>query len=202
MGIDNNLSVTFGARGTGGALAHYEPDGNIINITRYERGDSAKIVRFLGTGGIHSFAHEYGHFLDYFGGGFVEHHPVYVALTGGSLTATRRLDVSGEMRVTVENLMMGLIWSEYLKKHSSFYARLKDFVDKQPGFGDYFIQRNEMFARAFEVYINMELAEKGITNHFLSKPKYRKEVYPKPSELQPLIPLFRRFISLLRDKIT
>ena len=106
------------------------------------------------------------------------------------------------MRTTVENIIQGLIWSEYLKKFSPFYARLKNFIDNIPGYGDYFIQRNEMFARTFEVYINYELEQKGITNYFLSKPKYRKDVYPKPSEIKPLIPLFRKFISLLRDKIS
>jgi hypothetical protein len=202
IGIDNTLSIAFGARGMGGALAHFEPSTHIINITRYQRGDDAKIVRFLGTGGIHSFVHEYGHFLDYFSGEFIDKDNTYFALTGGKLTATRRFDVKGPLRSTVENILQGLFWSDYLKKHSPFYTRLKDYVDKTKNFGDYFIQRNEIFARAWEVYIKYELDAHGITNYFLSKPKYRAEVYPKLSEIKPLVPLFRSLVTGIREKIS
>lgn len=45
------LSIAYGARGGTGALAHYEPSKNIINITK-KRGDG-------------SFGHEFMHFLDF-----------------------------------------------------------------------------------------------------------------------------------------
>ena len=201
LGMDNTLAVTFGARGMGGALAHFEPNTNIINITRYDRGPEDKIIRFLGTGGIHSFAHEYGHFLDYFAGSYLDKDAVQYALTGGRSIATRRLDVKGPLRKTVEDILQGLIWKDYLKTYTPFYKRLSDFVDKMDGYGDYFIRRNEMFARAFEVFISYELGEKGITNYFLAKSKYTAFVYPKVSELKPLIPLFRQFIAGIREKI-
>ena len=38
---------------------------NVINITRYRDGKLDKGIRFFGTGGLGSLAHEYGHFLDY-----------------------------------------------------------------------------------------------------------------------------------------
>lgn len=44
------LGIAFGARGKGGALAHYEPDTKVINLTR--------------SNGFGSLAHEWGHFAD------------------------------------------------------------------------------------------------------------------------------------------
>lgn len=77
LGLDNTLGVAFGARGQRGALAHYEPRTHIINMTRYYDADKwikppSKAVRFVVSGGVGSFAHEYGHFLDYFFGSRVE----------------------------------------------------------------------------------------------------------------------------------
>lgn len=49
-----NLAFAFGARGHGGkraACAHYEPDRNVINLTKIN--------------GAGSVAHEWGHYLDY-----------------------------------------------------------------------------------------------------------------------------------------
>lgn len=45
-----NLAIAFGARGSGGALAHYEPERNVINLTKMK--------------GAGCLAHEWGHALD------------------------------------------------------------------------------------------------------------------------------------------
>jgi hypothetical protein len=50
MSFKGRLGVAFGARGHGGALAHYEPLTKAINLTR--------------NAGAGSLAHEWGHFLD------------------------------------------------------------------------------------------------------------------------------------------
>jgi hypothetical protein len=50
ISLNGRLSMAFGARGKGGALAHYEPDRKVINMTKY--------------GGAGSLAHEWGHALD------------------------------------------------------------------------------------------------------------------------------------------
>lgn len=201
LGIDNLLSVTFGARGMSKALAHYEPGNKIINITRYSRGDEPKVLRFMSTGGVHSFTHEYGHFLDYFAGEYLDKDNDYFALTGGRLTTTKRLEAGGSIRMLMDKLLENLIWADYLKKYSTYYERLKRTVDNLPGLGDYFIRRNELFARAWEVYINYELESKGITNHFLSKPKYGREVYPTATEIKPLVPIFRELVAKIREKV-
>ena len=51
IGRSKRLSIAIGSRGSGNALAHYEPDTKVINMTR-----------FRGKG---SLAHEWGHFLDH-----------------------------------------------------------------------------------------------------------------------------------------
>jgi hypothetical protein len=50
ISLNGRLSMAFGARGKGGALAHYEPDRKVINMTK--------------MGGAGSLAHEWGHALD------------------------------------------------------------------------------------------------------------------------------------------
>ena len=50
LSLNGRLSVGFGARGSGSFAAHYEPEGKIINLTKFAGG---------GT-----LAHEWGHFLD------------------------------------------------------------------------------------------------------------------------------------------
>lgn len=50
ISLGNNLSIAFGARGSGNALAHYEPLREVINLTKMK--------------GAGSLAHEWGHALD------------------------------------------------------------------------------------------------------------------------------------------
>lgn len=50
ISFGNRLSIAFGSRGSGAALAHYEPDREVINLTKMK--------------GAGSLAHEWGHALD------------------------------------------------------------------------------------------------------------------------------------------
>ena len=51
IALNNTLSIAFGSRGEGGALAHYEEERNVINLTKMK--------------GAGSLAHEWGHALDH-----------------------------------------------------------------------------------------------------------------------------------------
>ena len=51
ISLDHRLAIAFGSRGSGNALAHYEIDREVINLTRMK--------------GAGSLAHEWGHALDY-----------------------------------------------------------------------------------------------------------------------------------------
>ena len=50
VALNNSLSIAFGARGSGSAMAHYEPLREVINLTKMK--------------GAGSLAHEWGHALD------------------------------------------------------------------------------------------------------------------------------------------
>lgn len=50
ISLGNRLSIAFGSRGSGNALAHYEPDREVINLTKMK--------------GAGSLAHEWSHALD------------------------------------------------------------------------------------------------------------------------------------------
>jgi len=50
ISLNGRLAIAFGARGKAGALAHYEADRKVINMTKY--------------GGAGSLAHEWGHAMD------------------------------------------------------------------------------------------------------------------------------------------
>lgn len=50
ISLDGKLSIAFGSRGSGSALAHYEPNREVINLTKMK--------------GAGSLAHEWGHALD------------------------------------------------------------------------------------------------------------------------------------------
>lgn len=52
MSLDGTLAIAFGSRGKGRAMAHYEPDLKVFNLTRMN--------------GAGSMAHEWAHALDYF----------------------------------------------------------------------------------------------------------------------------------------
>lgn len=66
---------------------------------------------------------------------------------------------------------------------------------------DYFIRRNEIFARAFEVFIKFELEEMGINNRFLTSSKYNDLVNMKDSVVKLLISIFKKLLVKIRRKL-
>lgn len=52
ISLGGRLSIAYGARGIGNALAHFEPERNVINLTKMK--------------GAGSLAHEWGHALDFY----------------------------------------------------------------------------------------------------------------------------------------
>ncbi len=196
------LAVAFGARGKGRAAAHYEPWWKIINITRYEDDSSStKMARFIATGGMGAFAHEYGHYLDYFAGEFLDKSNAYFAVTGGRITTKDRLNVGGEIRKTADDILEAIIWREPNKTLSNYYKRLFELVGRLDDMGEYYLRRNEMFARWFEAWVSWELQRQGITNRLLAQGKYDERIYPTDKELEKVAPLFRRFCKQIKDKI-
>ncbi|MEQ9262674.1 MAG: LPD1 domain-containing protein [Owenweeksia sp.] len=199
LGLDHKLGVSFGARGRSKAVAHFESWSNIINITRYARGDrypASKDVRFVNSGGTGSFAHEYGHFLDYYLGGHYERERASFPLTAGVALSRKRIHYPDKwvLRNITEDILAKAYWKDEKKRvKSNYMVRLERKTDR-----DYFFRRNEVFARLFEQFTGQELQSKGINNLFLTEQKYNSTYYLTPQELKTISPLFRKFLKQVR----
>ncbi|MEA5404481.1 LPD1 domain-containing protein [Arcicella sp. DC2W] len=197
----NQLSVAFGARGKSKALAHYEPTFKIINLTRYKRDDSPKIVRLITTGGMGSFAHEYGHFLDYFAGEYLDKDNSVFALTGGISIQKDRINVGSKLRNITDDILEKIIWKTPNKVLSPYYVRLTKVVSDDETLGEYWIRRNEIFARWFEAWVSHELQLQNIENKLLAQSKYLPIVYPTKAEIVQLSPLFKQFCKEFKTRL-
>ena len=155
IGINRNVGVAFGARGSRGALAHYEPVLNMINLTRYK--------------GAGSLAHEYGHALDYNLGSFLDQHKDYPALSGGrSVAASLPENTGGQLRAYVNQIVDSI-------RNGKNFAKM-ELANKEaaaqgadPVYSPYWFRRTEIFARFFEQYVCYCLAERRISSRLLVK---------------------------------
>jgi hypothetical protein len=201
IGLKGKLGVSFGARGRGMAKAHFELDTWTINLTRYsrpvpveERSQRFKRANLmLNDGGVGSFAHEYGHALDYFGGA-KESGSTY-SLSGDDSVDPRFNDEllkKKSLRGLMERLMFKIIWNSNTE-WSDYYKRLRSATGRK-----YFRQRNEIFARAFEIYVHYKLKKNRSKNMFLNKVKYNSRYYLNFDEMRKLEHEFDLLIKALR----
>jgi hypothetical protein len=206
LGIKGKLAVAFGARGQGKARAHLEAGSYTINLTRYKRPvplkkrseNFSRVDLILKDGGIGSFAHEYGHALDYFGGQEVEKGD-YRSLSGDDSIdpkPIKELLTKNTLRGLMEKLMFKIIWKSQ-NVHTPYYTRMRKAAGKQK----YFYQRAEIFARAFEVYVDYKLQKKKHKNYFLNKRKYSEKLYLTFQEMKKLEPLFDTLINALKKHL-
>ncbi|MHA7109239.1 LPD1 domain-containing protein [Sunxiuqinia elliptica] len=218
LGLDKHVGIAFGARGRSGALAHYEPATGMINLTRFKEAkkmvnpfsglpifgnkttDQVKDRLFEKTGGVGSLGHEYAHALDYFFGTYIEQdtkHRKYRSLTqGDSVDRTPDIDYpTSSLRYDANMITHKLIW-EKPGKHTPYFKLLLEAEKK------YWVRHNELFARAFEVYLSEKLKEKRIKNAFLVKNKYEgKWPYMQGSLVKKIVPHFDSLIAKMRKKL-
>jgi hypothetical protein len=203
LGLDGTLGIAFGARGKKGAKAHYEPGTSIINMTRYKEANRfkkpySKAKRFVFSGGVGSFAHEYGHFLDYFFGSRVETVKSF-ALSFGRSTDPTRVQYDREkypMRYLMESILEKAYWNPGKTEDSNYVKQIKNVVPEK--YLDYFLSRNEIFARLFEQYVSYKLKELKIQNVFLTETKYHDVQYMSQTEMKTVVPLFDKLLIQMR----
>lgn len=202
MGLSETLAVTFGSRGVPKALAHFEGDRMIINLSRYKRADRIskalnKEQLFIQTGGAGSFGHEYGHFLDNAFGLYSDQYKGSNWLTTlPRSTSKEKFKYSKEknpLRWYVEEIFEVMLWNSN-GTPSNFQKRILNETD-------YYNFRCEMWARLFEVYLNIKLQEKGVRNTFLIKAKYNRPVYLNATEMKPIIPLMDKLLEEMRKRV-
>ena len=193
------LSIAYGARGRGGAWAHYEPATDFINLSRERRKDKRGISEdttpedwaehFSGFG---SLAHEYGHFLDYHFGR--KEKGGSAALSGGIRTLPpidiKKTSLKNKDAIITriyENFKNNIfvdgtplrnaffdLWTDlFFKWNNRKIVGLSNFYYRSYEYatysGSYWIRYNEIWARLFEVYVNYKLYKKGIVNKLLVK---------------------------------
>lgn len=174
LGIDRQVGIAFGARGSNRALAHYEPDANMINLTKIK--------------GHQSLAHEYGHALDWNFGRYVDQNKTYNWLTGGDSIAKTLPQNTGTQFRHYANAIVDTI------KTTDSYARISEF-------GEYWHRRTEIFARAFEQYVCycVKTAEKsGASTRYLCKSwSYYTgdKVYLTEADFKKVLPLFKLLVA-------
>lgn len=184
IGINEALSIAFGARGSGDANAHFEPAMSVINLTKMR--------------GAGSLAHEYGHALDFM--------LSMQAGNRGAYTEQKRT----AMPDSVKKLIEVMNWKEtkLLEQPEEYKKKAKkaaeqaccflknEFQRSSEGMQEptkvkrrvptdykagsnhfdkafskhsngYWSSNVEMFARAFSCYVKDKLEEKGMKNDYL-----------------------------------
>lgn len=178
ISIDGKLALAVGARGTGKAIAHYEPSKHVINLTK---------VKSAGT-----LAHEWWHAMDFHFGRKSSPAP--------STDYRYDEDTRVEVRKSIESLMGKIQDSDYYKR-----SRL---LDNRIGGKDYYSTNTELAARAFQDYITKRLIDKGQINDFLSHYTLagdwngEMETYPYPieSEADWIRASFDNLFSIIEEK--
>jgi hypothetical protein len=176
------ITIAFGARGHSGAIAHFEPGTNAINLTR--------------VGGWQSLAHEYGHALDFYFGGYIEQNKNHYALSEGRSThfyVPLSQYEKSSLRYKMNDLINTINTVEKNGKitYSESFKRIKDS-------GDYYRRRCEIFARFFEKWVQYKLSKKGIRNYFLSKDKYQAKHYVNRIDFARALPKMELLMNTIK----
>lgn len=180
LSLNGELGLAFGARGKGGAKAHYEPGQVVINLTK--------------GNGAGSLAHEWFHALDNYFGTYDVHGEASGKRSSEFITDRKRprYEFSGGKRQEITHPVRQEV-------HDAF----KSAVDKVTNSGmmeraalldggrskAYWTTKLEMSARAFERYLLDKAQSKGITNDYLvnlrkADEHANPEIYAYPTEAE------------------
>jgi hypothetical protein len=166
VSLDDSLALAFGARGIGGrnaAAAHYETDEVVINLTK--------------KNGPGSLAHEWFHALDNY----------FARLEQTGSTAPKSVDdYTNDLSEPPKNIrpeVMEAFRAIHRILAQGPYAARCAALDADRAI-PYHGQAIEKAARAFEIFLIGRLAETGISNAYLSKPREEYlAAYPEHEEM-------------------
>lgn len=172
LSLNGQLGIAFGARGGGRAAAHYEPNKVVINLTK--------------TQGAGSLAHEWWHAIDnYFARRRGQQHVYNSDRTGYKYNTEKKGAYSEKERQELTDAfkeLMNAIDNSSYGKRSKTYASMKS---------SYWSSPTELGARAFAIWIERKLSERGTVNDFLANnptstdwgnPDMVTKYYPYPIE--------------------
>ena len=177
MGMGKALTVALGSRGRGGnVISHYEPDYNVINITR--------------THGAGRFAHEYAKAIV----DAVRDVEKVPALSGPALPFPGSAGSDDTLNGLIETIFHKLFYED--KKLTPFARKLQK-AGTHP---------EVVWVRTFEAWISKELKEKLSVNLWLCQPweEYeKKKEYPSADDLDRanrwIVLFLRKAFDTIRD---
>lgn len=188
ISLNGTLGLAFGARGTSRALAHYEPDKVVINLTKRE--------------GAGSLGHEWWHAMDNYFSRARAQPEDYVSARPYDLV---QKGIRPEVLQAFKRLM------EHIKE-SPFAKRSRQLDRKRPK--DYWSTPEELSARAFESYLIAKAHERGDANDYLANiidPATAELVftsgtgewpYPFDNEMGPITKAFDHLFATIKTKET
>lgn len=176
IGWYKKLSVSIGARGRGTALAHFEPRRNAINLTK--------------TKGGHSFAHEYGHAIDFIGGEYFSKSADSYAISNAKATRTAEKNASVDEVRNLMNIVLDGV------RKGERYEKLAKWATEHGTFA-YWCCNTEIWARTFAQWVALECKNKNIEDKVLCKEIDDGSVVNIPvNELKKLSPYIRKLVNL------
>lgn len=175
ISLGNTLSIAFGARGEGNALAHYEPLRTVINLTKMK--------------GAGSLAHEWGHALDDYIGRSLGYKGIETMASGHA----KQIDNLPSVKKIMEQIHYKLDDSpkqilEQMKKYEDKKKSLDRLLDGYLKFvSDKYSERKEVLKQAFissknpiereDILEKISKLKKDTTNHGLLKSDKENLIY-------------------------
>ena len=202
MSLNGELGIAFGARGVGGAAAHYEPREVVINLTK--------------TQGAGSLAHEWWHALDN-----------YFARRAGSagdmVTDNRRIEMRDALRKAFNDMLDMVNGSDYAQRSTAkgeYWGRtheitarlLAEWVDrelKKRGELNTFLSRGAVVERGqqhnynvYEVLERLAGREPMLFEEYKELPESLKGIpYPSAKEVEQFGGSLRHIFDTLEEQV-
>ncbi|MBW5855909.1 LPD38 domain-containing protein [Yersinia enterocolitica] len=181
LSLNGELGLAFGARGKGGAKAHYEPVQVVINLTK--------------GNGAGSLAHEWFHALDNYFGTYDVHGESSGKRSSEFITdrIRPRYEFSSGKRQEITHPVRQEVYDAFksaVMKVTNSGMRARAAILDSGRSKAYWTTKLEMSARAFERYLLDKAESKGLTNDYLVNLRKADEhanpktyAYPTEAEL-------------------
>lgn len=177
ISLGGTLGIAFGARGSGKAAAHYEPDLKVINITR--------------DAGAGALAHEWFHALDNY---LAQNLSQYANMAAGGWITKSDNYYYYKVNEELSNALKEYIRA--IKNEKAFQIRLRQL-------GQYWKRDWEVAARLFEQYVSAKVAEQNGINDYLADPqKYyiTASPYLTLEESQRVFPKLENMLNSIKTR--
>lgn len=174
------LIIAFGAEGKARALAHYNADKQLINLSRGRKGDYTQVLK-----GENSFIHEFGHFVDYETG-----------RADKSIPFNFSSEVEDDLGFTGNDKTKNISGAVYaINQDAKYIEGLYKYSNAQ-----YLASNVELWARLFETALSYYIYDNYKSYRaFIDVNKYGKDIYLKKEKLQKAKGFNKAVISAIKN---